>query len=129
MQNPAAGGSDKRPAGSGGAVKRPASRSAAPSEPEVTELAATQPLSLVKARFSEMVERVNAYQDRITVTKNGVPVAVLLSADDFESLVETIEILTDPEAMAQIAEGQADVERGDVVTGEELARRYGLELR
>jgi prevent-host-death family protein len=111
------------------AARQTVKRATRPEAPRIDELAPTQPLATVKARFSEMVERVSAYRDRITVTKNGVPVAVLLSADDFESLVETIEILSDAEAMAEIAQGRADIERGDVVTGEELARRYGVAHR
>lgn len=40
------------------------------------------------------------------ITDRGRPVAVVLSHDEYESLVETINILSDDEAMAAIAEGQ-----------------------
>jgi prevent-host-death family protein len=89
--------------------------------PDIDELASTQPLAVVKARFSEMVDRTNAFQDRITITRNGVPVAVLLSADDFEALIETIDILSDPQAMAAIEEARA--EKGGM-SEEEVRHRY-----
>ena len=93
-------------------------------KPDIDELASTLPLATVKARLSEMVDRVNAYRDRITITRNGVPVAVLLSNDDFEALEETIDIMSDPEAMAEITASKADIERGDVITGDELRRMF-----
>ena len=40
------------------------------------------PLAEVKAKFSEMVDRVEQQHDRITVTRNGRPAAVLMSADE-----------------------------------------------
>src|SRR4051794_32433511 len=46
--------------------------------PNINDLAATQPLATVKARLSEFVERVHKYRERITITRNGVPVAVLV---------------------------------------------------
>ena len=75
---------------------------------DIYDLASTQPLALVKARFSEMVDRVDSTRDRITITRNGVPIAVLLSNDDFESLIETIDILGDPETMAAIESAKAE---------------------
>ena len=96
-------------------------------KPGIDELASTQPLVTVKARLSEFVDRAVSTHDRITITRNGVPVAVLLSADDFESMTETLDIMSDPEAMTQIAEARADVEAGRVIDAAELRQR--LEAR
>ncbi len=63
---------------------------------------ATLPLATVRARLSEIVERVVAQQDRVTVTRNGRPVAVLISPVDLESLEETLEVLSDTRAPAEI---------------------------
>ena len=60
------------------------------------------PLAEVKAKFSEMVDRVEQQHDRITVTRNGRPAAVLMSADDLAALEDTLELLSDPTAMAEI---------------------------
>jgi prevent-host-death family protein len=81
------------------------------------------PLSVVKARLSELVDRVEGDDERIVVTRNGRPAAVLVSAADLESLEETLAVLSDPELMKQIREGISAAERGDVVPLDELRRR------
>ena len=83
----------------------------------------TLPLATVKARFSELVDRVAREQDRVVVTRHGRPVAVLVSPDDLEDLEETLAIMSDPELMARIRRGKEDVARGDVVSYEELRAR------
>ena len=90
----------------------------------------TLPLSEVKARFSEVVDEVVATQERVTVTRNGRPVAVLVSTDDLEAIEETIAILSDPDALREIEEGRAAVEAGDVTTRDQIqAMRDRLRAR
>ncbi|HET9242281.1 MAG TPA: type II toxin-antitoxin system Phd/YefM family antitoxin [Gaiella sp.] len=83
----------------------------------------TLPLSTVKARLSELVDRVESEDDRIVVTRNGRPAAVLVSADDLESLEETLSVLSDRELMRKIREGDRAVVAGDVVPLDSFKRR------
>jgi antitoxin YefM len=62
----------------------------------------TLPLSSVKAHLSEIVDRVEGQHDRVVVTRNGTPAAVIVSPEDLESLEETLAIMSDPTLMAQI---------------------------
>ena len=97
------------------------------SRPYVTRIVVmpdTLPLAEVKAKLSEMVDRVEHTHDRITVTRNGRPAAVLISPDELASLEETLDLLSDPEAMAQLREARAAVDAGDYVTGDELRAKY-----
>ncbi len=87
----------------------------------------TQSLAEVKAHFSTYVDRVDHEHDRILITRNGRPAAMLISPDDLEALEDTLDLLSDPEAMAQIAEAEADVKAGRFITGDELRARYGLD--
>ena len=80
----------------------------------------TFPLSYVKAHLSELADRVEGEHDRVIVTRNGRPAAVLVSPTDLESLEETLAVLSDPELMRQIREGEGDVEAGDTMTLDEL---------
>jgi antitoxin YefM len=73
----------------------------------------TLPLSSVKAHLSELVDRVAGEHDRIVVTRNGRPAAVLISPDDLESLEETLAILSDPDLMERIRESERASERGE----------------
>jgi len=84
----------------------------------------TLSLSAVKARLSELVDRVENEADRIVVTRNGRPAAVLVSTDDLESLEETLAVLSDRELMRKIREGERAAEQVDVVPLEELKHRY-----
>jgi len=74
----------------------------------------TLPLATVKARFSEIVDRVARQQDRVIVTRNGQPAAVLVSIDDLESLEETLAVMSDRSLAAQIRESEKAAARGEV---------------
>lgn len=78
------------------------------------------PLSEVKARLSEVVDEIVTTHERVTVTRNGRPVAVLVSADDLEAIEETVAILSDPAAVRDIELGRAAIEAGDVITKDEV---------
>jgi antitoxin YefM len=73
----------------------------------------TLPLSSVKAHLSELVDRVEGQQDRVVVTRNGKPAAVLISPDDLESLEETLAVMSDPALREQIRESEQAVAEGD----------------
>lgn len=88
----------------------------------------TLPLATVKARFSEIVDRVARQQDRVIVTRNGQPAAVLVSTDDLESLEETLAIMSDKSLTAQIRMSEKAIASGEA--GVELdALRTDLERR
>jgi antitoxin YefM len=80
----------------------------------------TLPLSEVKAKLSEVVSEIVTTQERVTITRNGLPVAVVLSTDDLEAIEETLAILSDPAAMHDIEQGRAAIAGGDVVTKDEV---------
>lgn len=82
----------------------------------------TEALRTVKDRFSEYVDRVEREHERVVVTKNGRPAVVLISAEDLDSLEETIAVLSDAETIAGIRAGDAAVARGDVVRGADAVR-------
>jgi antitoxin YefM len=84
----------------------------------------TLPLAQVKSKFSEMVDRVEFTHDRIVVTRNGRPAAVLISPDDLASLEDTLELLSDPDAMRELTDARNAAEEGDYITGEELRARF-----
>lgn len=82
----------------------------------------TESLRSVKDRFSEFVERVERHHERVVVTRNGRPAAVLVSPEDLASLEETLDVLSDPGAVAELAEAEAALAGGDVVRGADAVR-------
>ena len=83
----------------------------------------TEPLRAVRDHLSEVVDRVEHQHERVVITRNGHPAAVLVSPDDLDRLEETIAVLSDPDALADIREADAAYARGDVVRGVEAVRR------
>ncbi len=81
----------------------------------------TQSLASVKAHFSQVIDDVAGTHERVTVTKNGSPVAVILAVEDYESLMETLEILSDRQAVGDIREAAQQMAQGQVF-GEEQVR-------
>jgi antitoxin YefM len=80
-----------------------------------------QSLAEAKAHLSELVSRVHDHHERVTVTVHGRPSAVLLAVEDLEALEETIAILSDSEAMRQLAEAEAEIAGGGGETEADLA--------
>lgn len=84
----------------------------------------TLPLAEIKKRLSEIVDGVEHRHDRVVLTRNGRPAAVILSPEDLEALEETLDILSDPAATRDIRRAERAIETGDVVTGEDLRHKY-----
>lgn len=66
----------------------------------------TLPLSEVKTRLPELVVGVDEREEEVIVTKNGRPAAVLINVQEYARLKETLDVLSDPQAMNQIAESK-----------------------
>ncbi len=82
----------------------------------------TESLRSVKDRFSEFVERVDRHHERVVVTRNGRPAAVLVSPADLASLEETLDVLSDAAAMADLAQADEALAAGDAVAGVDAVR-------
>ena len=68
----------------------------------------TLPLAEVRNRLSELASLIERTHERVVVTRNGRPAIMLISTDDIESLEETLALLSDPDAMAGIAQSEAE---------------------
>lgn len=82
----------------------------------------TLSLADARANLSKLVESAVTTHERFDVTRNGDRVAVLLSAEDYDSLLETLDILSSPDEVAAIREGIADLGAGSVSDLDEVRR-------
>lgn len=82
----------------------------------------TLSLSEAKMRLSALIDEVRGTDEEVVITKNGVPAAVLVSPDEFESWRETIAIRFDPDTMDEIRKSIVAIkeDRACVYTLEEL---------
>lgn len=74
-----------------------------------------------RANLSRLIESALTTHERFEVTRNGDRVAVLLSADDYDALLETVDILSRPDEVDAIRQGISDLEADDV-SGMEAVR-------
>lgn len=70
--------------------------------------------------MSKLVEEAVRTHQRIEVTRQGRRAAVILSADDFDSIMETLAILSDQELMRDVREAEAEAENGEIFSLEEV---------
>jgi len=80
----------------------------------------TMSLAAAKTRFSALVDEAVATHEQVTVTRNGEPAVVVLSVEDFESLLETLAILQDPADRAEFEQARREADEGDVAEEEEM---------
>lgn len=67
--------------------------------------------------MSEYVDRVEREHERVVVTRNGRPAAVLINPDELESLEETLSVLADDDAVRALRDAREAIAGGDSVRG------------
>jgi prevent-host-death family protein len=80
----------------------------------------TIPASKAKAYFSELLRRVVDYHESFAITRRGKMAGVLIGIEEYENLIETLEILSDGELMESIKTGLKDEKAGRILTHEEV---------
>jgi antitoxin YefM len=80
----------------------------------------TLPLSEVKMKLSALVDRVEAMDEEVVITRNGRPAAVLVSPDEYESWKETVAVKSQPGLVDEIKDGLRELKA-------RKARLYTLE--
>ena len=80
----------------------------------------TLPLAEVRANLSKLVDETVRTHQRIEVTRKGRRAGVILSADDYDSIMETLAILSDRELMREVREAEAEAESGQIYTLDEV---------
>jgi len=84
----------------------------------------TLPLADARNHLSEVVDSVTRTHDRVTITRHGRPVAVVISPDDLETLEETLAWMSNG-GIAAHQESRAQFAAGDTVDLEDLRAEFG----
>lgn len=86
----------------------------------------TLPISKARQKIFEIAKEVQKPSVYYTLTEKGVPKAVIMSAEEFESWAETLEVAREfPDLKKDIKEAEKDYERGDYITLEEFMAKKG----
>ncbi len=85
-----------------------------------------QTMTITNARqgFLDLPEKVQ--EEPVFVTKHGRPVMAVISVEQFEGMLETIEILEDQPFVKRLQKSIEQARRGQTVSLEEAATRLGL---
>jgi antitoxin YefM len=82
----------------------------------------TMPLADAKAHLSAVLDEVRDTHERVVITRNGRPEAVIMSVSDLEALEETLDLLSTPGALDEIRVAETEIARGEAIGAEELRR-------
>ena len=86
-------------------------------------------LADAKARLSAVLDEVRDTHERVVITRNGRPEAVILAVSDLEALEETLDLLSTPGALEEIRAAEAEIARGEAIDAEELRRLMAGRVR
>jgi prevent-host-death family protein len=73
----------------------------------------TLPVAEARAQLSKLVEEAASTHERFEITRNGQRAAVLLGAEDYDALQETIAVLGDSRLLRDHQEGMVALERSE----------------
>jgi antitoxin YefM len=86
-------------------------------------------LADAKARLSAVLDEVRDTHERVVITRNGRPEAVILAVSDLAALEETLDLLSTPGALEEIRATEAEIARGEAIDAEELRRLMAERVR
>jgi antitoxin YefM len=80
------------------------------------------PLADAKARLSAVLDEVRDTHDRVVITRNGRPEAVIIAVSDLEALEDTLDLLSTPGALDEIRVAEDEIAHGEAIGADELRR-------
>jgi len=83
----------------------------------------TMPVTEAKQRFTEIVKGAQEYFDRYLVTRNGKEAAVVMSAEEYENLLETLDVLASKNEVLAIRQASAQARSGETVSLDTYLRK------
>ncbi len=79
-----------------------------------------------RANLFKILDDVQRPDTHITITSDGEPKGVLMSFEEYDSLIETLEVLSDHELMASLKRADEDIKAGRVSTMEDLYKKFNV---
>lgn len=80
------------------------------------------PVSEARARLTQLASELVDSQETVTITKRGKPMLAMIGYELYESIIETLEIMSDADLMAQLRKSLEEARRGDLIDIDEVER-------
>ncbi len=87
----------------------------------------TLPITKARENLTTLVNKANKLLDEYVITVNGSPAAVLMSAQEYESWKETMEILSDSSLVKAIKKGEKEIAKGQGIPWEDVKKELHLD--
>jgi prevent-host-death family protein len=78
------------------------------------------PITKVKRNLLNIIKSMEKDDSTIALTKNGQPVSVIMTLSRYESLMETIDILSDKQILRSLEKSKKDFKSGNVLSHDEV---------
>jgi antitoxin YefM len=92
----------------------------------MTSMARTVPFSQARSELTRLLDEVENQHEHLVVTRNGLPVVVMMSVAEYEALQETLDVLGDEAALDDLRQSEEDVLAGRVTDWEDVKRDLEL---
>ncbi len=83
-------------------------------------------LKELRPRLPKVIEEIDSRMDRFIVTKRGKPAALMMSIDDYESMLETLSVCTDRKLVKRLKAAEREVKSGKGRSLDEIEKELGL---
>jgi len=83
-------------------------------------------LKRLRPKLPQVIMDIDSNMDRFVITKRGKPVALMMSIDDYESLIETLNIYADKPLMKRIKKAEAEIKKGNLESLDKVEKELGL---
>ncbi len=80
----------------------------------------------LRPNLSKVVDSIHKKFDRYVITKRGKPEVMMMSVDDYEGWIETLDIMSDPVLVKQIKKAEQDIKKGKVKSLEQIHKELGI---
>jgi antitoxin YefM len=102
----------------------------APAKKRARPTVGRMPLAMAEARkqLPKLADALEKHPEigAVKITRRGKPVLAVLSWDLYESVLETMEIMSDPEMMAAFRQGVKEMEEGKAIPWEQVKKELGF---
>jgi prevent-host-death family protein len=93
---------------------------------EVAKMVKNITIKMLRPRLPKVIDDIDSKMDRFIVTKRGRPVALMMAIDDYESLLETVDMLSDKKLVKRIKKAESDVRKGNYRSLESIEKELGV---
>lgn len=89
-------------------------------------MAKDMPMTDARHELTSLPEQLSVSHEAVAVTRRGKPVLAILPWEEYEAIVETLEILSDEDLMRALRQGIREARQGKGIPWAQAKRKLGL---